>query len=200
MTRYEGRYVTAEYPEDRQPSGWTAGCVMLAGAVIVGLVLGYLIGVNSAPRPVPSTTPRPEAVPEGSTAAWIGLQTAFITSPAPTRTSTAPTAVQPHHPALEQIAHAVRIAPERLERPVTGIASHMGHTEPDGYLALPSGPGTRVRICGKVGCVTRVSTDAGPSLAMQRAGRVADLSIYDFARVCGDPSAGLCRVTIARLR
>jgi hypothetical protein len=56
-----------------------------------------------------------------------------------------------------------------------------------------------VYICGPVACVVRTSTDAGPDLAMQRAGRVADLSFADFRRVCGcDPWAvGLVRVTVA---
>ncbi|MEO7381019.1 MAG: hypothetical protein ABIV25_04680 [Paracoccaceae bacterium] len=44
------------------------------------------------------------------------------------------------------------------------------------------------------------STDAGPSLAMQRAGRVADLNDWVWQYVSGLPlSAGLCRVTVAYL-
>jgi len=67
----------------------------------------------------------------------------------------------------------------------------------DGWLALPQGPGVRVRICGAGGCVVRTSTDAGPSLAMQRQGRIADLDVTTFEAVCGVPwTRGLCRVTV----
>lgn len=82
----------------------------------------------------------------------------------------------------------------------SGIASHMGNGYPAGYLALPHGPGWRARICGAGGCVVMVSNDAGPSLAMQREGRVADLSTTVFEAVCGVPaSAGLCPVSVTIL-
>ena len=66
------------------------------------------------------------------------------------------------------------------------------------YLALPGGPGQWVTICGPAACVVRISTDAGPDKAMQRAGRIADLSFHDFAAVCGcDPwVVGLVRVEV----
>ena len=69
----------------------------------------------------------------------------------------------------------------------------------DGWLALPSGPGHRVRVCGAGGCIVRVSNDAGPSLAMQRLGRIVDLDVADFETVCGVPwTRGLCRVTVTQ--
>ena len=43
---------------------------------------------------------------------------------------------------------------------------------------------------------TIASIPGAPSLAMQRAGRIADLSRAYFRRVCGDPRLGLCRVTV----
>lgn len=80
----------------------------------------------------------------------------------------------------------------------SGTASFVDPSFGPTYLALPQGPGFTVRICGDAGCVTRTSTDAGPDLAMQRAGRVADLSYRDFAIVCGcDPYVrGLTKVTV----
>jgi len=67
----------------------------------------------------------------------------------------------------------------------------------DGWLALPQGPGVHVRICGAGGCVVRTSTDAGPSLAMQRRGRIADLDVRTFEAVCGVPwTVGLCLVVV----
>jgi hypothetical protein len=79
---------------------------------------------------------------------------------------------------------------------MTGTASTYGPGF-DGYLALPSGPGHKVRICGAGGCVSRVSNDSGPDLAMQRKGRIVDLDVADFEAVCGLPwTRGLCRVSV----
>jgi hypothetical protein len=80
---------------------------------------------------------------------------------------------------------------------ITGTASFVSASYGPRYLALPGGPGIRVMICGRGGCVTRTSTDAGPSLFRQRQGRIADLSHADFFAVCGCPSwAGLTQVTV----
>ena len=92
----------------------------------------------------------------------------------------------------------------RVSALISGTASHVGTQFGRRYLALPEHrwgrPGIHVRICGDGGCVTRTSTDAGPDLAMQRAGRVADLNAWDFATVCGCPaSRGLTHVTIEYL-
>ena len=86
----------------------------------------------------------------------------------------------------------------------SGTASHVGRQFGPRYLALPEHrwgrPGILVRICGPAACITRRSTDAGPDKAMQRAGRVADLSFRDFMRVAGvregEPDPGLVRVTV----
>jgi hypothetical protein len=64
-----------------------------------------------------------------------------------------------------------------------GLASYVSRSYGSRYLALPGGPGIRVTICAKR-CVTRTSTDAGPSLQRQRAGRVADVSWSDFRWIC----------------
>lgn len=61
------------------------------------------------------------------------------------------------------------------------------------YLAIPEGRGWIVEVCGPLDCLERVSTDAGPELWLQRAGRIGDLSSVDFRVVCGPTSAGLCR-------
>lgn len=66
-----------------------------------------------------------------------------------------------------------------------------------GYLALPQGPGHRVRICGAGGCLVMTSNDAGPSKGMQREGRIADIGVESWEHICGLPrSRGLCRVTV----
>jgi hypothetical protein len=79
----------------------------------------------------------------------------------------------------------------------SGIASYVAASYGPRYLALPVGPGHRVEICGAGGCVTRTSNDAGPDLEMQRAGRIADLSLADWEHVCGLPALrGTCPVTV----
>jgi hypothetical protein len=67
---------------------------------------------------------------------------------------------------------------------VEGIASTYGPGW-NGYLALPEGRGITVRVCGVATCAVRTSNDAGPSLAMQREGRVIDLDVPTFELVCG---------------
>ena len=85
-----------------------------------------------------------------------------------------------------------------------GTASHVGTQFGRGYLALPEHrwgqPGIPVKVCGPADCVTRVSTDAGPNLEMQRQGRVVDLNAWDFEKVCGCPASdGLVDVTVEYL-
>ena len=53
--------------------------------------------------------------------------------------------------------------------------------------------GTVIRVCGPLGCWSGRSVGYGPAV---RTHRVADLSRSVFSRICGDPSAGLCRVSI----
>lgn len=72
----------------------------------------------------------------------------------------------------------------------SGIIAFADPSFGDRYLAIPSGPGYRVRICSGSGavCLDRISTDAGPALFRQREGRIADVSFVDFATLCGcDP-------------
>ena len=95
-------------------------------------------------------------------------------------------------------------SPQPTGRPLAarvhaGTASFVGARFGPRYLALPQGPGLTVRVCGRSACITRTSTDVGPSLAMQRKGRIADLSRADFARVCGctPELVGLTRVTVS---
>jgi hypothetical protein len=66
------------------------------------------------------------------------------------------------------------------------------------YLAVPSGKGSWWRLCAQTCLIVR-STDAGPSLAMQRHPyhRVADIGVALFERITGLPaSAGVAWVVI----
>ena len=96
------------------------------------------------------------------------------------------------------------VAPSPEERAtsgptVAGIASTYGPGW-DGWIAWPSGPGWRMRVCGPGGCIVVVTTDAGPDLAMQRAGRVVDLDVPTFELVAGaDWTIGLTKVSVTVL-
>lgn len=61
------------------------------------------------------------------------------------------------------------------------------------YVAIPEGRGWQVTVCGPLDCIDVVSTDAGPALYLQRAGRIGDLAAVMFQEICGPLSAGLCR-------
>ena len=80
----------------------------------------------------------------------------------------------------------------------SGIAAYAAPSFGNLYLAIPEGPGRRVKICVSGRCIERVSTDAGPALFRQREGRVADVSWSDFRYLCQcNPSViGLLRVQV----
>ncbi len=85
-------------------------------------------------------------------------------------------------------------------RTVRGIASHYAASFGPRWLALPEGPGVRVRVTGPGGSVVRTSNDAGPALFRQRQGRVVDLSWADFRTICGcTVDIGLVDVTVEYL-
>lgn len=163
-------------------------------SLLFALVLWSLILVSAASRsavhpgaPVPSWADaggRRTGVPRGRDDERTGQPRVFVV-PTPT-----PAVAQRPTPSGASVP-----APRR------GIASYMAPSYDRRYLALPGGPGIRVRVCGAAGCVVRVSTDAGPDLAMQRAGRIVDLSWWDWQTVSGlSPARGLAPVTVEVLR
>jgi hypothetical protein len=79
-----------------------------------------------------------------------------------------------------------------------GIASTYGPGY-DYYVALPEGSGIRVEVCGPAGCIIRVSNDCGPSLSMQKIGRVIDLNLSDFEAIGGSYVLGLVSVRLRYL-
>lgn len=86
----------------------------------------------------------------------------------------------------------------------SGSASFVKASYGRSYLALPKPTprGTRVRIVGPGGGVTRTSTDVGPDQSIWP-DRVADLSYADFEKVCGprahERGLGTCRVSVEQL-
>lgn len=126
------------------------------------------------PSPTPSPTPEPTAKP----------------TPKPTARPTAESTVKP------QTGHN-----DKTYAIVRGTASTYGSGYA-GFLALPEGPGYKVKVTGPGGSIIRVSNDAGPSLEMQRAGRIIDLNSADFNIVCGCnwETKGLVDVKVEYLR
>jgi hypothetical protein len=167
-----------------------AGRSMLAPSEFVPLSVVLPSSVGSA-----TVAPR-------SAGPYVGTrQTPALPSSSPVALT--PATVLPSARLVPKSAPVLRTAGDRKGSPAgppqastTGIASTYGPGF-DGYLALPSGPGHRVRICGSGGCVVAVSNDAGPSLAMQRQGRIVDLDVATFEHVCGVPwTRGLCSVSV----
>lgn len=166
-------------------------------ALIVGVAAGCLgAGSNiaaAAPWPALPTTlqPGPEPV-DADAPTRASIDDGRATEDASAGPTTAPSS-------MGRVGGAV--PPGGIGTPIVGgIASTYGPACRVRCLALPEGPGHRVRICGPAECVTRTSNDAGPSLAMQRQGRVVDLSLRDFERVSGRSwRTGLVRVTVEYL-
>jgi len=165
-----------------------AGMLLLALLLAVVFFAGVAVGItmasasSSAPDAVrvhPGQNGAPShGVKDGSGSDAAGVTVRDGAPPSPTA------AAQPTAPAAS------------VSGTLVGIAGTYGPGY-DGWLALPAGPGIRVVICGVGGCVGRVSNDAGPSLAMQRRGRIVDLDVATFELACGVPwTRGLCRVTV----
>ena len=122
--------------------------------------------------PAPHKAPRPTLTPSAATK-----------TPAPVSAATPPVSGAPR-------TSVIRV----------GLASTYGPRFSEWWVALPDGPGWRFRVCGPGGCLTLVSTDAGPDRAMQRIGRIVDLPVKAFEFVCGAPwTYGLCNVSVAIL-
>lgn len=63
-----------------------------------------------------------------------------------------------------------------------------------GHVVTRYPRGTIVRVCGKLGCTGRVrSWGYGPA---KYTGRIADLDVHVFERVCGPRWRGVCQITL----
>lgn len=98
--------------------------------------------------------------------------------------------------ALVAVSAAAPVQSDQLRTRQGTLWQAVGHGSR--YLAIPEGPGHRVRIIGPAGAVTVTSTDAGPALFRQRQGRIGDLALGLWARVCGRSRIprGYCDATI----
>lgn len=156
-------------------------------AFLLGMAAGLLLAmaVVASSR---ASQPSPHAEPT----AWAPVPTSSPTptaSPSATGTRAAPTGTPG---AATPPAHAPRptgrigTASERL----TGTAS-WGYGWSGVVTRLPRG--TRICVRGPLGSWCGRSVGYGPAAYTRR---IADLSRAVFEKVCGDPSAGLCRIVL----
>jgi len=191
-----------------RPSGLIALLVGLSLGAIIGFLLGFSVVHAAAPRP--TAEPAIPAAVDGNgasgTMARPSIGAPLASAPEPSRTAPgdygssgaplpSPAAVRMATPlpATSDIGTAIE----------SGIVAYAGPSLGGRYLALPGGPGQLVWICStRSRCLERTSTDAGPNLAMQRLGRIADVSFVDFAWLCRcEPSVrGTMVMTIEWLR
>ena len=185
-----------------------AAWLLLVWAIVVGIVLGLSLAshvVASTPRPAPDhaalVSPAPSGPPARAEFGLSGLGhhcCAYRGSPS-IRSGRASSGIG--LPGRSVVTPTPR--PMLVGSSITGIASFVPPSWGARYLALPGGRGITVRICGAAACIVRVSTDAGPDRAMQRApyDRVADLSWWDWQTVSGlSPASGLAPVSVEEMK
>ncbi|MES2210923.1 MAG: hypothetical protein V4515_12195 [Chloroflexota bacterium] len=143
-------------------------------ALALAFALGYAAGRTDAATPRSASEPVPPAVFQSLTGAPLG---------APTPTA----AAQPSAPAVSVSGtpDPGTTAPPSETWMREGTIWWADASHGSAYLAIPIGPGHLVDICGPAGCLTLVSTDAGPSLERQRAGRIADLAVELWEQISG---------------
>jgi hypothetical protein len=188
------RHVQDDSPERRAFVRFGLLAVTFAAGVSVGIALGSATP-GSAPGAVVRVQQGQSGAPSpvGGKAVW---QAARADAPdAEERDGGVPPNSRGSTlPVMEPSASAASVR----EFTMQGIASWMPERYGPAYLALPIGPGHKVELCGPGGCLVMVSTDIGPSLAMQRAGRAADLAVEAWEYICGLPrSRGLCEISVS---
>jgi hypothetical protein len=176
--------------------------------VFVGIVAGFLLlrllapdvaiaASQAAPNASGVSALQADVATEDAASELPGAPLVALPAPSSSPTSTVRTAAP--QAGAASMAEPIVLAARSGTR-VAGTASTYGPAFGPGWLALPEGAGIRVRVCGPATCIERVSNDAGPDLAMQRAGRIVDLSVRDFELVCGCSwQRGLVPVTLERL-
>jgi hypothetical protein len=91
------------------------------------------------------------------------------------------------------VQHAPQLPSPTHSLAFTGIASHYSAAYSEAWVAIPQGPGWRIRVCGPGSCRELVTTDKGPTIP----GRIVDLPYHAFEAICGVPASyGLCDVSL----
>lgn len=153
---------------------------MAAGLLLAWAIAASVVAAPPRPPTDPVSATPPRAI--GAVSPPIIPQTtATGTGPAP---SAAPATPKPSP------------APRPTGRIGSAIAASRG-TASWGYgwsgVVTRFPRGTRIRVCGALGCWSGRSVGYGPQAST---GRIADLSRAVFARICGDPGIGLCPVLL----
>jgi hypothetical protein len=186
---------------------------IVAAAAIVVIIALLIASRTPAPRPAQTTDPAPsrdlsapaEASSSGLTGAPLvrealdsgdGSQTGNSEGPNLPDENPVATALTTGGAPLPLPAgdDAARPVVAGTLDPRVGREGDIAHTGSSGrYLAIPLGPGVRIRICGPAACLVATSTDAGPDHDMLEAGRIADLDVGRWELLCGMPARfGLC--------
>ena len=153
---------------------------------------------HSASPAVASATPRPKATPRPTATPRPKATPRPTATPRPKATPR-PTAAPVKKPAAQATAAPTpRPAPTPKPTPAivyqyraTGLAT-WGHFGGAVITRLP--PGTRIRICGSLGCWEGVSSGNGPSAG---GGNLVDLDAAVFQRVCGPLGTGVGSIVLS---
>jgi hypothetical protein len=145
----------------------TAGVVVASGAS----------RPKAIPRPKamprPTTTARPKATPRQTAA--------HTTKPAVPATAAMPRSAPTPKPAL-----AIDYLHQAAGRATWGRY--------DGAVITRLAPGTRIRVCGRIGCWEGVSSGYGPSAG---GGNLVDMDAAVFRRVCGPLRTGVGSIVLS---
>ena len=181
---------------------WALGCGRYPALATVGASPSPSAALAAAPgtsgelnggtppsvRASANTDPQPRAPSKTASSPSAAMQ--------PVRSSGEPDRGQSPSPAAPVTGNSSAIP----KGSIRGVGSWMPERFGADYLALPEGAGVRVKLCGAARCVVMTSNDAGPSLAMQRKGRIVDLSAALFKAITGLPlSRGIAWVTVRRI-
>ena len=192
MTRLDPDPLRPAEPRVPVPLRPHVGCWPLV-ALGIALALAWLatapVWLATAPRPAPE--PSMGAAQIGAPPDSILVPTAATGDVRPVG---APTSA---YVSPMRTAHRSRIDSALVAH--RGVWAFANPSHGSRYLATPERVGTRVRVCGPLGCRTLITNDVGPVLSLQRAGRLGDLSAVLFVALCGDLSRGLCAGSYAVL-
>jgi hypothetical protein len=171
-------------------------------AILAALLLTFALAAPQGAPQLRAEQAAPNAQPLQDTAAAVALPGA------PLETARVPLCAAcgapPSLPSSHVSEAAIATASPETATPLSGaigtalMAGLISWAEPElgpDYLATRFPIGTLVEICA-VECIVRVTTDFGPSAAIDPP-RIADLSVLDWEDISGlDRSRGLVRGTI----
>lgn len=162
--------------------------IAFVGAILALAITAFWVGrASAAPRTVQPVIPAAALATREQIA--VGAGPASVSSGNLAGPSGAPRSGTPVEAAAkasrEDPAQAGRVSGAPLSHGRTGVIAYADESHGPGYLAIPIGPGHLVTICGPAACWTTISTDAGPNHERLVAGRIADVAVGQWERICG---------------